>query len=115
MKQLAKTCQKESALGKYLYWALEKRKKNKKLSLKKMFSENYPETYFGSGIVSVPWDAMYVIELSKCELNHESGCPNNLGYSKTTEPRKQGWSLSLHLIVALIYLKLFVNHTDKNW
>ena len=24
-----------------------------------MYSEIYPETYFGSGIVSVPWDAIY--------------------------------------------------------
>ena len=29
MKALAKTCQKESALGKYLHWALEKEKKQK--------------------------------------------------------------------------------------
>ena len=35
MKALAKTCQKESALSKYLYWALEKKKKNNKVKFKK--------------------------------------------------------------------------------
>ena len=43
MKALAKTCQKESALGKYLYWAVEKRKKIKKLIFEKNLFGELPQ------------------------------------------------------------------------